>query len=155
MNALDNPPFDVTAIQPEDDPLQALIKTRGRTPLPAARFRPLAQGDSDRAGETQEHHPEVAAEAGPTSAPQAGTVEGILIERQKTHGDFSDNARITQSLKRIAHAEVGWDKLTDVQRESVHMILLKLGRILSGNQNTKDHWDDIAGYAKLVSERIT
>lgn len=91
---------------------------------------------------------------GATNAPQAGSIEAILAERGKTHGDFTDNARVMQALKRIVHAEVGWDKLTDVQREALHMILHKVGRIISGNPNTKDHWDDIAGYAKLTSERI-
>ena len=32
------------------------------------------------------------------------------------------------------------------------MIALKLSRILSGQANFKDHWDDISGYAKLASE---
>jgi hypothetical protein len=32
------------------------------------------------------------------------------------------------------------------------MIALKLSRILSGQANFKDHWNDIAGYAKLGSE---
>lgn len=82
------------------------------------------------------------------------SIESVLAERGKTHGDFSDNARVMQALKRIVHAEVGWDKLTDVQREALHMILHKVGRIISGNPNVKDHWDDIAGYAKLTSERI-
>jgi len=59
-----------------------------------------------------------------------------------------------QSLKRVVQTEVGWDRLTDVQREALHMILHKVGRIISGNPNTHDHWDDIAGYAKLASERI-
>ena len=35
------------------------------------------------------------------------------------------------------------------------MIALKLSRILSGQSNFKDHWDDIAGYAKLGSEACT
>lgn len=85
---------------------------------------------------------------------EAKTVEAILVERGKTHGDFSDNARVAQDLKRIVHSQVGWDKLTDVQREALHMILHKIGRIIAGNPNVNDHWDDIAGYAKLVSERI-
>ena len=98
--------------------------------------------------------------AQPTSAspapnqPAPDTISAILAERSKTHGDFTDNARVMQSLKRIVHSEAGWDKLTDVQREALHMILHKVGRIISGNPNTQDHWDDIAGYAKLASERI-
>lgn len=87
----------------------------------------------------------------PPNRPQ---VEAILANRQKTHGDFSDNARVMQALKRVVHAEKGWNDLTDVQREAVHMILHKIGRILSGNPDVHDHWDDIAGYAKLVSDRI-
>jgi len=35
------------------------------------------------------------------------------------------------------------------------MIALKLSRILSGQADFKDHWDDIAGYAKLASEVCT
>jgi hypothetical protein len=42
--------------------------------------------------------------------------------------------------------------LIPVHREALDMIALKLSRILSGQANFKDHWDDIAGYAKLGSE---
>lgn len=34
------------------------------------------------------------------------------------------------------------------------MIATKVGRILSGDQNHKDSWDDLAGYARLISEQI-
>lgn len=83
------------------------------------------------------------------------TTEEILAERSKTHGDFTDNARVMQGLKRVAEASPNWEvKLTPVQKEAIHMILHKVGRICSGNPNIHDHWDDIAGYAKLASERI-
>jgi hypothetical protein len=102
-----------------------------------------------------EDNTEMAEPAGTTdAAPVGDSIEAILAERGKTHGDFTDNARVMQALKRIVHAEVGWDRLSDVQREALHMILHKVGRIISGNPNVKDHWDDIAGYAKLTSERI-
>lgn len=114
-----------------------------------------ARSDSRIPQPRLENDTEMAEPTGPTDAPQAGSIEAILAERGKTHGDFTDNARVMQSLKRIVHAEAGWDKLTDVQREALHMILHKVGRIISGNPNTHDHWDDIAGYAKLASERIT
>lgn len=45
------------------------------------------------------------------------------------------------------------DKLDDVQRESLSMIFHKIGRILAGDPNFRDHWDDIAGYAKLAADR--
>ena len=86
--------------------------------------------------------------------PPPATIEDILSTRAKTHGDFADTARISQDMKRIVQSEVGWDKLSDVQREVLQMIMTKIARIVSGNPNVKDHWDDIAGYAKLASERI-
>lgn len=90
----------------------------------------------------------------PSPVAPSATVEDLLDAREQTHGSFDDAARLAQSLKRTARTEVGWDKLTDVQRESLEMLFTKVARLLSGNPNVKDHWDDIAGYAKLVSERI-
>ena len=80
--------------------------------------------------------------------------DALLDNRGKTHGDFSHHARITQELKEKVREEPGWGKLTDCQCEAIDMILHKIGRILAGNPNHKDHWDDIAGYARLVSDRI-
>lgn len=80
------------------------------------------------------------------------TRDPLLVERQKTHGSFEIHARITQALKQEMDEEPGWSKLSDRQKESLHMIVHKIGRILAGNPSYKDHWDDISGYAKLVSE---
>lgn len=80
--------------------------------------------------------------------------ETLLIERGKTHGDFSDHAAITQDIKGIMQRRPQWEHLTMCQREALQMIAHKIGRIMSGNPNHQDHWDDIAGYAKLVSQRI-
>ena len=74
----------------------------------------------------------------------------ILIERQKTHGSFELNADISQQLKYIFDSYLQGAK--PVHREALDMIALKLSRILSGQANFKDHWDDIAGYAKLGAE---
>lgn len=82
-------------------------------------------------------------------------VNKILSERGGTHGDFSDNARITQSLKNLSRCQPGFDCLNDVQREALDVIYLKIGRILSNQPDFKDHWDDIAGYATLVANRCS
>lgn len=144
-------PFDVTTLEAE---VSSLVGERGAgpyaPPLPRVNFRRDRRLPEPRL----ENDPEMAEQPGPEDAKQDRSVEDILAERGKTHGDFTDNARVMQALKRIVHAEVGWDKLSDVQREALHMILHKVGRIISGNPNVKDHWDDIAGYAKLTSERI-
>jgi hypothetical protein len=34
------------------------------------------------------------------------------------------------------------------------MIAMKIARILSGNSNFADHWEDIEGYARLVSNEL-
>lgn len=80
------------------------------------------------------------------------TTEELLTERGKTHGPFADNARVMQGLKAQMEKETNWSKLSDQHKESLHMIVHKIGRIISGDPNFHDHWDDIAGYAKLGSE---
>jgi len=83
----------------------------------------------------------------------SGSVEGILTQRQNTHGEFGDNARISQAIKRIMRAEPGWELLSDTERESMDMIALKFSRILSGKSLEKQHWEDVVGYGKLA-ERL-
>jgi superfamily II DNA/RNA helicase len=77
-------------------------------------------------------------------------IQKVLDEREKTHGDFSDVAFVAQNLKAVTEAGKNYTKLTHVQREAMDMILAKMSRILSGNANTRDHWEDISGYATLV-----
>jgi hypothetical protein len=81
----------------------------------------------------------------------------LLQEREKTHGPFAQNSCISQRLKAIIRrtdsvASAYGHPLSDIHREALDMIALKLSRILSGQANFKDHWDDIAGYAKLGAE---
>jgi len=76
----------------------------------------------------------------------------LLNERQKTHGDFRDNARISQALKTIMRNEPKYKYLTDVEKESLDMLALKIGRVLSGNPHLVQHWEDLEGYSKLVKD---
>lgn len=82
------------------------------------------------------------------------TTEQLLAERAKTHGEYSEHARCTQNIMRALQSERNWDNLSDIQKESLHMFAHKMGRVVTGNPDIHDHWDDIAGYAKLVSDRI-
>ena len=79
-------------------------------------------------------------------------VEKILEERQKTHGSFKTHSEIAQGLKDIMKSHDGG--LDEVQKEGLEMILHKIARLLNGKADYKDHWDDIAGYATLVSKHI-
>ena len=81
--------------------------------------------------------------------------QALIIERGKTHGDFTDHARITQNIKAMMYGETSYMSLTAPARESLEMIAHKIGRILAGDPNFRDHWADIAGYATLVAERCS
>ena len=81
-------------------------------------------------------------------------VGAILAERKKVHGDFTDDATLAQAFKHIARKSRNWETLSAVQREALEMDFTKTARILSGDPNHKDHWDDKSGYARLVSERL-
>ena len=70
----------------------------------------------------------------------------------RRHTDHSSRMpEISQQLKHI-FAEHIIVNFKPEQIEALDMIALKLSRILSGQANFRDHWDDIAGYAKLASE---
>jgi len=85
-----------------------------------------------------------------TKIAKQGRLE-VLVEREATHGDFKRVSKIAQSLKDI-YKEYKYDMLPEPMCESLDLIATKIARILAGNAKTKDHWDDIAGYAKLGSE---
>ena len=90
--------------------------------------------------------------------PGSRPITALLSERGKTHGDFTIHAGITQELKdtmRLYNEEKWRNVLTSPMRESLEMIAHKIGRILAGDPNFRDHWDDIAGYATLVAERCS
>lgn len=75
----------------------------------------------------------------------------LLIEREKTHGSFTDVAECAQRLKLIFRQNA--IRLTDLrQAEALDLISTKIARILCGSPKEKDHWNDIAGYAKLGAE---
>lgn len=83
----------------------------------------------------------------------AKAVKKILADRPRTHGDFTDGARFTQSVLRLASQMPGYESATDVQREGFHMIVHKCQRLLAGDPGFAEHWHDIAGYANLVADR--
>ena len=82
------------------------------------------------------------------------TTEQLTAERGKVHGDFTEVSETAQTFKNYARTRRNWERLTDVQKEGLDMILHKISRILCGDPNHKDHWDDVAGYAKITSDRI-
>lgn len=82
------------------------------------------------------------------------TIEKTLQERGTRYGDFSDHARICQSLKDTMTEQPGWGRLEPVHKQALDVIADKIARILSGDPNYADNWHDIQGYAKLVEDRL-
>lgn len=76
----------------------------------------------------------------------------ILSEREKTHGNFSDVAAMGQQLKAVMSMSKNWLALNHAQREALEYIQMKVARVLSGDRNYRDHWEDIAGYAILGAD---
>lgn len=75
----------------------------------------------------------------------------LLAQRLKTHGNWVDVARVANRLKIVLHQELDIRnvELGAARTEALGMILAKIARIVSGDPNHPDHWDDIAGYAML------
>jgi len=84
----------------------------------------------------------------------AKMIEDVLNERGKRYGKFKDHAYIAQGFKLIMIQQEGWNRLADDQKEALEMIMHKVARILNGDPNYADSWVDIAGYAKLVADRL-
>lgn len=74
----------------------------------------------------------------------------LLQEREKTHGSFKHNAKLWTDLVAVVPTRV--NNFPCEQQLAICMIMLKLSRIMSGQASVLDHWDDIAGYAKLAAE---
>ena len=83
-------------------------------------------------------------------------VTAVLTERGKRYGKFTGHAQITQALKSYITLalQTRGKVLQDDQQEALDMICHKIGRIVNGDPNYADSWVDIAGYAKLVADRL-
>jgi hypothetical protein len=83
-------------------------------------------------------------------------VDATLAERGARYGTFVGHAHITQDLKNAIslHLLSRNKRLAQDQQEALDMIAHKIGRIVNGDPDYADSWIDIAGYAKLVADRL-
>jgi hypothetical protein len=83
-------------------------------------------------------------------------IDQTIDERALDYGKFKDSAALMQSIKRLLadHALRHNKTFADDQWEALEMIVHKMARIVNGNPDKVDHWVDIAGYAKLVADRL-
>ena len=83
-------------------------------------------------------------------------IDATLAERGTKYGKFIDQAAVTYKLKNVLreHSSNHSKSYSYDQAEALDMICVKLGRIVNGDSDYADSWVDIAGYAKLVSDRL-
>lgn len=71
------------------------------------------------------------------------------------YGLFYNNASTAQAIKELLRSGQSWDKLDVDEKEALDLIILKVSRIITGNDpHYIDNWDDIQGYAKIVADRL-
>jgi transposase len=83
-------------------------------------------------------------------------ITNTLDERGRRYGLFVGQAEASQELKAVMY-RILTDRNTPMapdQREAMEMICHKMARIMNGDPNYSDSWHDIAGYAKLVADRL-
>ena len=85
---------------------------------------------------------------------EPGDLYAVLQQRGSRYGDFKDNADISQQLKSVMYSSTNYCSLPNDMKESLQMIAHKIARILEGDPYYDDSWVDIAGYAKLVANRL-
>ena len=87
-------------------------------------------------------------------APAADATSAVLAERGKRYGRFDKHAAVTQDIKRALFNCRSRESLAPDIVEALEMIAHKLGRIVNGDPEYDDSWVDIAGYARLVADRL-
>lgn len=87
-------------------------------------------------------------------------INETLKERGSRYGDYRGHAEVSQAIKSILYSalatneNIDFDMLDDDIKETLEMIAHKLGRIVNGDPYYADSYIDIAGYAKLVGDRL-
>lgn len=127
----------------------------------ALEFAKRVEGESLRGSSGQPNSTTVAAMEEARMMPNptvesSDKVAALLAERGSRYGSFNTHAKVTQAFK-LQCAEALKDSrvvLSPSQQESLDMIFHKIGRIVNGDPNYVDSWDDIAGYATLVSDEL-
>lgn len=98
--------------------------------------------------------------ARPAPAPLPATlhrpIQAADDPRHKQHGAFAERSKVARTLKGyIDHAVAKSPHRYEAdQLQALDEICGKISRICCGDPNDPEHWDDVAGYAKLVADRL-
>jgi hypothetical protein len=81
--------------------------------------------------------------------PAPDLVTALIGERRGTHGDWAVQAGIAGAIKAALRRGPSWPAMMPAQQEALDMMAVKMSRAVSGDPTHADHWDDMAGYARL------
>lgn len=97
----------------------------------------------------------------PLIAAPRDVVAKITQERGSVYGPFLHNAIVAQGIKAAIREFPApfitprkWEELPLDVREGLDYIAGKIARIVTGDPEYLDNWDDIAGFATIVAARI-
>jgi hypothetical protein len=82
------------------------------------------------------------------------SVGEILKQRGDRYGEYINVATTSQEIKRVIANGANVTGGDDDMRESLDMIANKIARIVNGDPYYKDSWQDIAGYAQLIVNKL-
>lgn len=118
--------------------------------------RPRVVGPHEVRRVTKAQADEAKAAAEAEAEAKAKEVDNILDARADQYGSFMQSAEVAIKIKSIMHNSIARKDmhLFPDQMLALDMIAVKLSRIVGGNPAHRDSWLDIAGYAKLVADRL-
>jgi len=90
---------------------------------------------------------------------ESETIVDTLNARGEKYGPFIGHAEISRALKNVirfytVERKGSFQNIDADMAEALEMIAHKIARIINGDHNYADSWVDIAGYAKLVADRL-
>ncbi len=92
--------------------------------------------------------------------PPQDVVSQITAARGSVYGPFLHNAIVGQAIRAVMRNlpdpdnQKRWGDLPLDVREGLDYIAGKISRIVTGDPEYLDNWDDIGGFAKIVADRI-
>lgn len=75
--------------------------------------------------------------------------KSIPEARQPDYGSFDSRAKIADGIIRAMEASEFWDDKPARVRQALREIAGKMSRIINGDHDKADSWDDIGGYAEI------
>ena len=82
-------------------------------------------------------------------------IKEIVDARGAVYGSMMENGRMSQGLKDQMRTAKNWKNIPPMHREALDMIQHKISRLLNGDYDHLDSWDDIAGYSRVVRDELT